>query len=409
MITLVQPSRSAASVPARICRCIVARSACSETRGSTTIVFAPLSRALDLVVDRRPRVLPRVVAEEHDAVRVADVGKGHPAVGQPVHRRRVARAERHARDPVRRAQQVHEAAVEAVGGTWVFQPEVETAKASGPVRLDHAAEAFGDLVHGLLVGDLLPAILAAFARPASAARAADRHGCGCAERPCPCSRCSWRERASRGLGCGRRARPPRWCGAGSRCRRSSRWSSRSGRWLRMWCVTFIGSPPSRPRVGRRVRRQDVSSCSRTRSSWSSGAPFVARPSERPSIVSRASKKNDCAASSESRPGSCSGCTSFAKRSITGPIAAPSSRSFAAASQASITTLKSVAVDRPPKSPRDQSPATDGRRIAVLEGGIFGELGVAMLERGREELPAGRRSGGRTRRGSTPRAHRRRRR
>ena len=62
---------------------------------------AACAGALEHVVDRRPRVLARVVTQQHEAVHVVEVRHGVPAVGEPTDRRGVAGAQRDARRPVR--------------------------------------------------------------------------------------------------------------------------------------------------------------------------------------------------------------------------------------------------------------------------------------------------------------------
>ena len=109
----------------------------------------------DGVVDGRPTVPTRVMAHEHDALGIAEVRHGVPAIGQPVHRRRVARAERHAADPVRRPHVIHEAPPHAVVRAGIPLAGRDR-PGLGTVLRDDRLEPRTDIGHGLIPGDLLP-------------------------------------------------------------------------------------------------------------------------------------------------------------------------------------------------------------------------------------------------------------
>ena len=120
------------------------------------------TRCFDEIEDRRPGMLSRIVAQENDARCVANVRKRHPAVGEPIHRRGVPRAKGDARDPIGRPQEVQEAAVQSVGRLGI-PTRRRHGHCLGPMRVDEGLEPLRDLVHRLLVGDLLPAVGATFA------------------------------------------------------------------------------------------------------------------------------------------------------------------------------------------------------------------------------------------------------
>ena len=105
-----------------------------------------------------------IVAEQHDAVGVGEITHREPPVGQFVDRGRVARAQRHAANPVRRTEQVHEAAVCRVRRLRVPAGD-GNGETLGTVAGDHLLQALGDLVHRLLVTDRLPFVSTALAHP----------------------------------------------------------------------------------------------------------------------------------------------------------------------------------------------------------------------------------------------------
>ena len=127
------------------------------------MTLAPRARAaFNHVVDRRPGVLLRIMAEEHDAVGVLEVAHGEPTVGEAVDSGRVTGAERDAADPVWRTQQIHKTPVCGLRRLGV-PPRRRNRHTLWPILVDHFLEALGDLVHRLLVADFLPAILTALA------------------------------------------------------------------------------------------------------------------------------------------------------------------------------------------------------------------------------------------------------
>ena len=115
------------------------------------------SGEFDHVVDRRPRVLARVVAEKYDAFCIDVVGHREPAIGQPVDRCCVPRTERHAACPVRTPQQVHESAIHAVGRLGIPSGSRHR-QGFWAIAFDQPREAFCDLVEGLLVGNFFPVV-----------------------------------------------------------------------------------------------------------------------------------------------------------------------------------------------------------------------------------------------------------
>ena len=118
-----------------------------------------LLRGPDRVVDRGPTVLAGVVPEEDDAARPRVVGIREPAVHHAVDRGRVAGAQGHPRDPLGRAEEVHEPATRPVFGLGVplAGGDREGLRA---VPVHHLAQALRDLVERLVPGHPLPAPLA---------------------------------------------------------------------------------------------------------------------------------------------------------------------------------------------------------------------------------------------------------
>ena len=114
------------------------------------------------IIDWRPRMLARVVAEQHDAVGRAKIRHGEPAVGKAIYRSRIACAQSHPTDPIWRPQEVHEASIKAVGGLGI-PARCRNREGLGAVLLCDGRELCGDLVHGLLVGNFLPTVFASLA------------------------------------------------------------------------------------------------------------------------------------------------------------------------------------------------------------------------------------------------------
>ena len=118
-----------------------------------------LLRGPDRVVDRGPAMLAGVVAEEDDAAGARVVGVREPAVDHAVDGGGVAGAQGHPRDPVGRAEKVHEPAPCAVLGLSVPLAGGDR-EALRAVAIHHLAQALRDLVERFVPGHALPAALA---------------------------------------------------------------------------------------------------------------------------------------------------------------------------------------------------------------------------------------------------------
>ena len=106
----------------------------------------------------------RIMAEQHDTFGIQDVTARIPALHQAVHGRRVAHAIGNPGYEIRSAEQVHKAAGQAIVETDVG---VATGNCQSfrPVQLYNLLQPGGDVVHGLVPGDLLPLTSASFSNP----------------------------------------------------------------------------------------------------------------------------------------------------------------------------------------------------------------------------------------------------